>query len=115
MPRINAISMNGSVAAFAVILALASGILSVAPAFAALRTNLTQSLKQDVRTSTGGLRHAWLRSVLIVSEIAIALVLLTVSGAFLRSFQRMRAVDPGFSPENVLTAYYPARESIRDE
>jgi predicted permease len=57
------------------------------------------------------LRHTWLRSVLIVSEIAIALVLLTVSGAFLRSFQRMRAVDPGFSPENVLTAYYRLPEN----
>jgi putative ABC transport system permease protein len=107
MPRIAAISMNGPVAAFAVALALASGVLcSLAPAFAALRTNLTQSLKQDIRTSTGGLRHAWLRSVLIVSEIAIALVLLTVSGAFLRSFQKMRAVNPGFRPENVLTAHY---------
>jgi putative ABC transport system permease protein len=107
MPRIAAISMNGPVAAFAVVLALASGVLcSLAPAFAALRTNLTQSLKQDIRTSTGGLRHAWLRSALIVSEIAIALVLLTVSGAFLRSFQKMRAVNPGFSPENVLTAHY---------
>jgi predicted permease len=112
MPRIDAISMNGPVAAFAVILALVSGILcSLAPAFAALRTNLTQSLKQDMRTSTGGLRHAWLRSILIVSEIAIALVLLTVSGAFLRSFQRMRAVDPGFRPENVLTAHYRLPEN----
>src|SRR6478609_8637756 len=107
MPRINAIAMNASVAAFAVVLALASGVLcSLAPAFAALRTNLTQSLKQDVRTGSGGVRHAWLRSVLIVSEIAIALVLLTVSGAFLRSFQKMRAVNPGFRPENVLTAHY---------
>jgi putative ABC transport system permease protein len=112
MPRINAIAMNASVAAFAVVLALASGVLcSLAPAFAALRTNLTQSLKQDVRTSTGGLRHNWLRSVLIVSEIAIALVLLTVSGAFLRSFQKMRAVDPGFTPENVLTAHYRLPEN----
>ena len=107
MPRIDAISMNGPVAAFAVVLALVSGILcSLAPAFAALRTNVTQSLKQDVRTTTSGLRHAWLRSVLIVSEIAIALVLLTVSGAFLRSFQKMREVNPGFSPDNVLTAHY---------
>jgi predicted permease len=112
MPRINAIYMNGAAAAFAVILALASGILcSLAPAFAALRTNLTQSLKQDVRTSTGGLRHTWLRSILIVLEIAIALVLLTVSGAFLRSFQKMRAVDPGFRPENVLTAHYRLPEN----
>ena len=107
MPRMDAISMNGSVAAFAVAVALASGILcSLAPAFAALRTNLTQSLKQEIRAGSGGVRHAWLRSVLIVSEIAIALVLLTVAGAFLRSFQKMRAVNPGFRPENVLTAHY---------
>ena len=107
MPRIDAISMNGPVAAFAVVLALVSGVLcSLAPAFAALRTSVTQSLKQDIRTTTSGLRHAWLRSVLIVSEIAIALVLLTVSGAFLRSFQKMRAVNPGFSPDRVLTAHY---------
>jgi putative ABC transport system permease protein len=112
MPRVDAISLNGSVAAFAMILALASGILcSLAPAFAALRTNITQSLKQDIRTTTGGLRHAWLRSILIVSEIAIALVLLTVSGAFLRSFQNMRAVNPGFRPENVLTAHYRLPEN----
>ena len=42
----------------------------------------------------------------MVSEIAIALVLLTVSGALLRSFQKMRAVDPGFQPDHVLVAGY---------
>jgi putative ABC transport system permease protein len=47
-----------------------------------------------------------LRSTLVVSEIAIALVLLTISGAFLRSFQKMRAVDPGFRPDHVLVAGY---------
>ena len=50
--------------------------------------------------------HTWLRSALVVSEIAIALVLLTVSGALLRSFQKMLAVDPGFQPEHVLVAGY---------
>jgi len=47
-----------------------------------------------------------LRSALVVSEIAVALILLTVSGAFLRSFQKMRAVDPGFRPDHVLVASY---------
>jgi len=47
-----------------------------------------------------------LRSALVVSEIAVALVLLLTSGAFLRSFQKMRAVDPGFRPEHVLVAEY---------
>ncbi|HEY6373317.1 MAG TPA: ABC transporter permease [Candidatus Sulfotelmatobacter sp.] len=107
MPRIDSISMDGTVAAFALLLALVTGALcSLAPAFAALRTNLTQSLKEGTRTGTGASSHTWLRSGLVVSEIAIALLLLTVSGAFLRSFQKMRAVDPGFRADHVLVAEY---------
>jgi predicted permease len=107
MPRVDSIAIDATVAAFAILLALATGALcSLAPAFAALRTNLTESLKEGVRTVTGASSHTWLRSALVVSEIAIALVLLTVSGAFLRSFQKMRAVDPGFRPDHVLVAGY---------
>ena len=107
MPRVDSISIDGMVVAFALLLALATGALcSLAPAFAALRTNLTESLKEGVRTGTGASSHAWLRSTLVVSEIAIALVLLTISGAFLRSFQKMRAVDPGFRSDHVLVASY---------
>jgi predicted permease len=107
MPRINSISIDGMVVAFALLLAVGTGVLcSLAPAFAALRTNLTESLKEGMRTGTGASSHAWLRSTLVVSEIAIALVLLTVSGAFLRSFQKMRAVDPGFRSDHVLVASY---------
>ncbi|MGC2694527.1 MAG: ABC transporter permease [Candidatus Angelobacter sp.] len=107
IPRTESISIDAFVTIFALVLALASGILcSLAPAFAALRTNLTQNLKEGVQTSTGGMSHSWLRSTLIVAEVAIALVLLTISGAFLRSFQKMRAVDPGFRPDHVLVARY---------
>jgi predicted permease len=107
MPRVDSISMDGRVVAFALLVALTTGALcSLAPAFAALRTNLTESLKEGVRTGTGASSHTWLRSILVVSEIAIALVLLTVSGAFLRSYQKMRAVDPGFRPDHVLVASY---------
>jgi len=107
MPRVDSISMDGSVVTFALLLALATGALcSLAPGFAALRTNLTGSLKEGSPTGGGASTHAWLRSVLVVSEIAIALVLLTVAGAFLRSFQKMRAVDPGFRPDHLLVAGY---------
>jgi len=105
MPRVDSISMDASVVAFALLLAFATGALcSLAPAFAALRTNLMEGLKEGARTGTSS--HSWLRSTLVVSEIAIALVLLTVAGAFLRSFQKMRAVDPGFRPDHVLVAGY---------
>jgi predicted permease len=50
--------------------------------------------------------HAWLRSTLVVSEVAIALVLLTVSGMFLRSLQKMLTVDPGFRADHALVAGY---------
>jgi predicted permease len=107
MPRVDSISMDANVAGFALLLALTTGALcSLAPAFAALRTNLTETLKEGVRTGNGLSSHAWLRSTLVVAEIAIALVLLTISGAFLRSFQKMRAVDPGFRPDHVLVASY---------
>src|SRR5271170_6489352 len=107
MPRVESISMDGPVIAFALVLALATGILcSFAPAFAAIRTNLTESLKEGARTGSGASSHARLRSALVIAEIAVALVLLTVSGGFLRSFQKMRAVNPGFRPDHVLVARY---------
>lgn len=107
MPRVDSIAIDATVATFALLLAVVTGVVcSLAPAFAVLRTNLTESLKEGVRTGTGGSSHTWLRSALVVGEIAIALVLLTVAGAFLRSFQKMRAVDPGFRPDHVLVASY---------
>ena len=107
LPRIDSISLDRTVAGFAVLVALASGVLcSLAPTFAAVRTNLIQSLKEGAQTGTGARSHSWLRSSLVVSEIGIALVLLTVSGAFLRSFEKMRGVDPGFDPDHVLVAHY---------
>ena len=105
MPRIGAISMDATVFGFAMVLALLTGgLCSLAPAFVALRTDLTESLKEGDRAGTGAASHARLRFALVVAEIAIALVLLTTSGAFLRSFQRMLAVDPGFRPDHVLVA-----------
>lgn len=113
MPRINSISLDAVVGTFALVLALASGgLCSLAPVFAALRTNLVESLKEGFRTGTKGSSHAWLRSALVVSEIGVVLVLLTISGAFLRSFEKMRAVDPGYRPDHVLVAAYqlPSRQ-----
>jgi predicted permease len=120
MPRLDSISLDAGVILFALVVALATGILcSLAPAFAALRTNLTESLKEGVRAGSGAATHSWLRSALVVSEIAVALMLLSVAGAFLRSFQKMRAVDPGFRPDNVLVAgytlplnHYPTESSV---
>ena len=105
MPRIDSVSMNPIVAAFAFVVAVVAGVLcSLAPAFAALRSNLLESLKEGAQI--GSASHTWLRSALVVSEVAIALVLLTLSGVFLRSLQKMQAVDPGFRADHALIAGY---------
>jgi FtsX-like permease family len=107
LPRIHEIGLNWPVMAFALALALLTGLLcGLAPAFAAIHTSVNGTLKETGRTGTTGSGHARLRSVLVAAEIAIALVLLTASGLLLRSFEKMRAVDVGFRPDHTLTALY---------
>jgi putative ABC transport system permease protein len=107
LPRINEISLNWPVVAFAMLLAVATGILSgLAPAFAAIRTNTNDALKEGGRTGMAGGGHARLRSALVVAEIAVALVLLAASGLLLRSFEKMRRVDLGFQPGHTVAAAY---------
>jgi putative ABC transport system permease protein len=107
MPRIDSISMNPRVALFALVVAVAAGVLcSLAPAFAALRTNLIETLKETAQIGRGSASHTWLRSALVVSEVAIALVLLTTSGVFLRSLKKMQGIDPGFRADHALIARY---------
>ena len=113
MPRIGSISINAGVAGFALLVAVVTGVLcSLVPAFAAVRTNLLDGLKEEGRSAAGSVRQRWLRSSLLIAEIAIATVLLTVSLAFLRSYQQMLTVDPGFRPDHVLIAGYqlPAQQ-----
>jgi putative ABC transport system permease protein len=107
LPRISEIGIDWTVVAFALLLALMTGILcSLAPAFAAIRTDLNECLKEGGRGGSAGGGHARLRSTLVVVEIAIALVLVTSSGLLLRSFEKMRAVALGFRPEHVVIASY---------
>ncbi len=111
LPRISEIALNWNVVGFALLLAVVTGLLcGLAPAFAALRTNVNGTLKEGGRSGTAGAGHARLRSTLVVAEIAIALVLLAASGLLLRSFEKMRSVDLGFRPEHVTTAGYSLPE-----
>jgi len=107
LPRISDISLNWTVAGFALVLAVSTGALcGLAPAFAALRTNVNASLKEGGRSGSAGGNHTRLRSMLVVMEIAVALTLLTASGLLLRSFQKMSKADLGFQPDHVTAAGY---------
>ena len=107
LPRINDVHMNWAVAGFALLLGVATGLIcGIAPAFAAMRTKVNETLKESGRTGSPGSGHARLRSGLVVAEIAVALILLTASGLLLRSFSKMRNVDLGYNPDHVLVASY---------
>ncbi len=107
LPRVDEISLNWQVIVFALGLAIITGLVcALAPAFAAIRTNFNSNLKEGGRTGSASGGHTRLRSTLVVAEIAIALVLLTASGLLLRSFDKMRAVDLGFTPQHATTAAY---------
>jgi predicted permease len=107
LPRINEIGLDWRVVAFALVLAGLTGfVCGLFPAIASIRTNVNDSLKEGGRTGSAGGAQARLRSVLAITEIAVALVLLTASGLLLRSFEKMREVDPGYHPDHTLAAAY---------
>jgi putative ABC transport system permease protein len=107
LPRVSAIGLDWQVVAFALALAILTGLFcGLFPAFAAARTPVNDSLKDGGRTGSSGGGHARLRSALVVAEVAVALVMLIASGLLLRSFEKMRAVSVGFRTDHTLTAAY---------
>ena len=87
---------------FSLLLAVLTGLLcGVLPAYAASRTSLNEALKEGGRPGTAGSGHARLRSMLVVAELAVALVLLSASGLLLRSFEKMRNADIGFRADQL--------------
>jgi predicted permease len=116
IPRLDDIGINGSVLAFTFGLSLATGILfGLAPAWRAIRVNVSSSLKAGGRggQSEGGLhmtRHH-LRSLLVVSELAFSLMLLIGAGLLIRSFIRLQNVAPGFTTDHVLTMQVAANDA----
>ena len=108
IPRLDEIGIDGTVLAFTFGLALATGILfGLAPVWRAIKLDPNSSLKTGGRSGQvdSGLylkRHR-LRSLLVVSELAISLMLLIGAGLLIRSFVRLQSVPPGFTTTNVMS------------
>jgi putative ABC transport system permease protein len=105
VPRLNAIGLDGRLLGFAFLISLAAGILfGLAPALRVSRISLTASLKEGGRGSgSGGKEHSRMRDVLVVSEVALAVVLLLAGGLLIRSFRHLTQADPGFNRQHILT------------
>jgi len=96
-------SLNATVLLFAIGMTLTTGVaFGLAPALRLSRLDLNDVLKQGGRAGLGG-RTTLLRDALVVCEVALALMLLIGAGLLVQTLVRLRAVDPGFQTENLLT------------
>jgi predicted permease len=104
IPRLREVGLDRGVFAFVLGITLMSGILfGLAPAIGATRENLAESLKEGGQRSGGSATGPKIRNALLVSEVALALVLVIASGLLVQTFLRLLRVDPGFNAARVLT------------
>ncbi|HEY2626491.1 MAG TPA: ABC transporter permease, partial [Candidatus Udaeobacter sp.] len=90
------------VLSFSCVVAILSGVMfGLAPALRMARWNLTEGLRERASTGGGAVTRLNLRSLLVVAQIAVSLLLLIGSGLFLKSFYKAQAIDPGFRIENL--------------
>ncbi len=103
-PRAQSIGVDLRVLGFALFVSVGTGVVfGLAPALQSTNPDVNESLKESARGTAGGARHNRLRSLLIVSEVALSLMLLIGAGLLFRSFLRLQAVELGFRPQRVLT------------
>ena len=108
LPNLGPIGMDFRVLLFVCVAVLLAGILfGLGPALHTSRMDLRAALNEASRGSTIGSGQKRLRSLLVVTEIALAIVLLVGAGLLLRSFDRLQKVEPGFHAGNVLVADIP--------
>ncbi|HLJ48173.1 MAG TPA: ABC transporter permease [Bryobacteraceae bacterium] len=103
LPDVGAVTLDGRVLVFALVLSLAAAILfGMAPVLRLRSTGIEEALKRSGRIA--GDRHNGMRQFLAALQMALALVLLIATGLLGKSFLRLRQVNPGFDPQGVLTA-----------
>jgi putative ABC transport system permease protein len=101
--HLNDISMNPTVVLFGFVVALFTGItFGLLPALSVSGADAASAMKEESRTATAGPAGTRFRALLVMSEIALALVLLAGTGLLVKSFARLRSVDPGFDPAQVI-------------
>ncbi len=120
VPRLGDVNLDLTVLLVTLVVAIGAGLLfGLIPALTTARPELSGALKEGGRGTSEGRRHNLARTVLVIAEVALALVLLTSASLLIKSFARLQQVDPGFNPQNVLTMEltlpslsYPKPENI---
>jgi putative ABC transport system permease protein len=108
LPRLQEVTIDVRVLGFTFLVSLVTGILfGIAPALQASKGDLNETLKQESGKTSAGIHKSRIRNVLVVSEVAMALLLLISAGLLIKSFLNLQRIAPGFNPHNVLTARIP--------
>ena len=108
LPRLQEVGIDVRVLGFTFLITLLTGILfGIAPALQATKPNLNDTLKEETGKASAGVHKSRIRNVLVVSEVALALLLLISAGLLIKSFLNLQRIDPGFNPHNVLTVRIP--------
>jgi putative ABC transport system permease protein len=106
LAQLNAISIDPSVVAFSLAVSLLTGLIfGMAAAWSTSRPEIASSLKEETRAASAGRANSGFRKLLVIAEMAMALVLLAGAGLLIKGFARLRGVDPGFNPTNLLSIY----------
>jgi hypothetical protein len=100
--------ISGKVMAFAILITVAAGFLAgLSPALHAMRTDVNESLREGGRGGTSSRQSLRIRSLFVVSEVALTFVALVGAGLFVTSFRSASAINPGFDARNVVIAQIP--------
>jgi putative ABC transport system permease protein len=105
VPRLSTIAVDMRVLGAAALVSLITGVLfGIVPALQLSRPNLSHALKEGARGASSGVAQQRVRNLLVVVEVALAVVLLVGAALFIGSFRSLMKIDPGFKPDHVLTA-----------
>ena len=105
IPRLSETRLDGRSLVFTLVVTCVTSLLfGLAPAWQMTKPDLTTALKDSGKGATAGLQRSRLRSLLVVAEVALSMMLLVGTGLMIRSFAQLTSVDRGFAPEHLLTA-----------
>ena len=115
IPMPEQVDLDARVMIFALVVSLVTGVaFGLVPALSVSRPDVHEALNDGGRGSTEGRRSHGIRSLLVVTQTALAVVLLIGAGLLIRSFWNLTHVDPGFAGENVLTASITTPSEVLD-
>ena len=117
LPRLEEIGIDPRVLVFTVVLSIVAGLLfGLIPVLKFAKPQLAGALKEGGRLSSAGRERHRARNMLVVAEVALAVILLVASGLMIRTFSAMRQVDPGFrDPQSVLTLRVAIPETLIED